>query len=109
MACVTVDFFLLILEKNCILEVSEVRKKCWFFFIPPHKHLVGGELLYLYFKRKETKNLANLNGEAGVFGIDFSGDSERVKRIPLNNTIALSENCSPSVLEIHYCLEHMVT
>ena len=77
-------------------------------FIPPNIHFVGGELLYLNFKRKEAENLAKINEQADVFGLTLLGDSATVKMITFINEIALSENMSSVVLEINDCLEHMV-
>ena len=38
-------------------------------FIPPNRHLVGGELLYINSKRKESNNLSKLNEEADFLGL----------------------------------------
>ena len=65
--------------------------------------------MYLIFKRHEAKILVKLNEEAAVFGINFLGDSATLKRMPFINTILLSANMSPVVLEIHDFLEHMDT
>ena len=78
-------------------------------FINPNIHLVGEELLYLNFKRKEAGNLENLNEEAAVFVLTFLGDGATVNSMPLINTIILPENIPSVVLEIHDCLEHMAT
>ena len=63
--------------------------------------------MHLIFKRKEAENLSKLNEEAAVFGLTFLCDSATVKKMPLINTIKLSENISPVVLDIHNLSEHL--
>ena len=69
MTCVMLKVFLLNLEKISISEVDEVSKMCWRFVHSPNRHLVGGELLYINSKRKESNNLSKLNEEADFLGL----------------------------------------
>ena len=77
-------------------------------FKPPHRHLIGGDLLDINFASCYHSNKKVISKEAMTFGYSWMGDGATIARVPLINILNLSGNVPPTVISIHDCTAHMV-
>ena len=100
--------FRLIEDRN-LVNIIKLSKTVPFAYKPPTRKRLTDELLPLIHKQRQTANLALLEKDKDIFGIQLYGDGATIKHKPLFNFLAAGGHVSNFILEIRDCSPQMAS
>jgi hypothetical protein len=97
------------IEDRNLLEIIKLARTVPFNYKPPTRKRLTDEILPLLHKQRQDANLALLEKDKEIFGLQLYGDGATIKHKPLFNFLAAGGHVVNAVIEIRDCTSQMAS